>query len=431
MTLRSELQKFQESFSQSTSEDTEIEEDWKLFNSALKTSVDRDIPSKMVGDRSKLPWLSARLRRLIRRKNRIHTKYKKTGNHRLYTLWRRLRRIVTRSLRSERNQNLNQVIGDIQTNLKPFWNYIRSQRKDNQVMPPLKTSAGTTVDSDYEKAEALNAQFQNNWSHEDLNSVPFLRKTTPGIGNSVVTTSGITKLLTDLKPSKSAGPDEIHPHVLMESSAQVAPFLKYIFQKSLDTCKLPEDWRVAICPIYKKGDRSCPNNYRPVSLTSVVCKVLEHMVCSSIMNHLDAHGLITNRQHAFHKGRSCTTQLCTVIHDLSKTIDQGLQSDVFILDFAKAFDSVPHEHLKAKLFRYGINGKTLAWINIFLCQRHQRVAVNGSKSDWTPVVPGVPQGTVLGLLSFNIFINDKVDEVESEFRLFVDDRVCYRPVANV
>ena len=145
------------------------------------------------------------------------------------------------------------------------------------------------------------------------------------------------------------------------------------------------------------------------------------MVCSSIMNHLDAHGLITNRQHAFHKGRSCTTQPCTVIHDLSKTIDQGLQSDVFILDFAKAFDSVSNEHLKAKLFRYGINGKTLAWINIFLCQRHQRVAVNGSKSDWTPVVPGVPQRTVLGLLLFNIFINDKVDEVESEIRLFVDD----------
>ena len=114
-----------------------------------------------------------------------------------------------------------------------------------------------------------------------------------------------------------------------------------------------------------------------VSLTSVVCKVLENIVCSSIMNHLDAHGLITIRQHAFHKDRSCTTQLCTVIHDWSKTIYQGLQSDVFIPDFAKAFDSVPHERLKAKLFRYGINGKTLAWINNFLYQRHQRVAVKG------------------------------------------------------
>ena len=204
-----------------------------------------------------------------------------------------LRRKVTRSLRFERNQHLNQVIGDIQTNPKPFWNYIRSQRKDNQVMLPLKTPAGTTVDSDYEKAE-LNAQFQNHWSHEDTNSVPFLRNITPGIGNIVVTTNGLIKLVKDLKQSKSAGPDEIHPHVLKGSSAQVAPFLKYIFQKSLETSKLPEDWRVAtICPIYKKGDRSCPNNYRPVSLTSVVCKVLEHKVCSNC-GHLDAHGLITN-----------------------------------------------------------------------------------------------------------------------------------------
>ena len=105
----------------------------------------------MVSGRSKLPWLSARLPHVIRRKNRIYAKYKKTE-----------RRKVTRSLRSERNERLNQVIGDIQTNPKPFWNYIRSQRKDSQVLPPLKTPAGTTVDSDYEKAEALNFQFQNN-----------------------------------------------------------------------------------------------------------------------------------------------------------------------------------------------------------------------------------------------------------------------------
>ena len=99
------------------------------------------------------------------------------------------------------------------------------------------------------------------------------------------------------------------------------------------------------------------------------------------MNHLDAHALIANRQHAFYKGRSCTTQLCTVIHDWSKSLNQGLQTDVFILDFAKAFDSVPHQRLKANLFRYGINGKTLECINEFLCHRYQRVAVSGSKSD--------------------------------------------------
>ena len=116
-----------------------------------------------------------------------------------------------------------------------------------------------------------------------------------------------------------------------------------------------------------------------------------------------AQELISNRQHAFHKGRSCITQLCTVIHDWSKTIDQRLQTDVFILNFTKAFDSVPHERPKAKLFRYGINGKTLVWINNFLCQRHQRVAVNGSKSDWTPVVSGAPQGKVIRPVLLNTY----------------------------
>ena len=143
------------------------------------------------------------------------------------------------------------------------------------------------------------------------------------------------------------GSDEIHPHVLKESSAQVAPFLNYIFQKSLETSKLPADWRIAIiCPIYKKGDKSCPKIYRLVSPTSVVRKALEHILRSNIMNHLDAHGLIMNRQHAFCNCLICTTQLRTVTNDWPKTVDQG-----------KVF--APHERLRAKLFRYGINGKKL------------------------------------------------------------------------
>ena len=119
-----------------------------------------------------------------------------------------------------------------------------------------------------------------------------------------------------------------------------------------------------------------------------------------------------------------------MINDWAKILDKKGQVDTFILDFEKAFDTPPPELLKSKLFSYGIGGTTLNWINAFLCLRQQRVVVNGIKSDWAPVVSGVPQGTVLDPLLFSLYINDISADIESEIRLFADDCVCYREIKN-
>ena len=110
-------------------------------------------------------------------------------------------------------------------------------------------------------------------------------------------------------------------------------------------------------------------NILTVSLTCIPCKLLEHIVCSNIMAHLDEHELLSDRPHAFRKWHSCETQLTTVINDWAKILDKKGQVDTFILDFKKAFDTPPHELLKSKLFSYGIGGTTLNWINAFLCFR--------------------------------------------------------------
>ena len=190
----------------------------------------------------------------------------------------------------------------------------------------------------------------------------------------------------------SRGPDEISPNILKELSNELTPIMTHFFQQTMDKSTLPEDWTTAnMCPLYKKADRSIPASYRPVSLTCILCKLAEHIVCSNIMSYLEEHNVITDKQHAFRKYHSCETQLCSVIHDWARNIDKNKQTDIFILDFEKAFDTVPHEQLKAKLYRDGISGKTLIWIDSFLCYRKQCVVVNGTKSKWSDVESGVPQ----------------------------------------
>jgi len=187
---------------------------------------------------------------------------------------------------------------------------------------------------------------------------------------------------------------------------------------SLDEGRIPPEWKMAmVVPIFKKGSKSYPSNYRLVSLTPVVSKIFESIVRESMMPHLCSNNLITSHQHRFLPRKSYVTQFLKT----SESLDNGNSVDALYLDFKKAFDSVPHTRLLKKLNAYGFRGKLLDWIKSFLTSRKQQVCVNGSYSGWNDVLSGIPQGSVLGPLLFTIYNNDLSSVLKNSVLLFTDD----------
>ena len=246
------------------------------------------------------------------------------------------------------------------------------------------------------------------------------------LSNFQILPSMVEKKLKNLKIDKAAGPDGLPPRLYKELATELSVPLAKIFNMSLKEGRIPSAWKIAhVVPIYKKGKKSQPGNYRPVSLTNVACKVMESLIREQMLEHLQVNKLFSQHQHGFVSGRSCSTNLLASLEYWTALLEENCHVDSIYLDFAKAFDTVPHERLLIKLRSYGITGNVHQWIQSFLENRKQCVVLEGVKSGWEKVLSGIPQGSVLGPVLFICYVNDLPDYVKSKVFLFADDtKLC-------
>ncbi len=411
-----------------------LNEAWLCFNEIFDHSCSASIPKskpKTQRHQKKKPlWINGVAFIKLKKKRHAFQRYLSTREGADYLEYARARNQAKWSCRFAVREFERNIAKEAKHNPKAFYSYARSKLKTKDNVADLIDEKGSTISSSGGTSNILNRFFSSVFTDEDLENIPsFPSRSNSSLKEIIFTPDLVVKKLQNLNSSKTPGLDGFHPRVLKEAASELAVPLSIIFQKSFDEASLPQIWKDAsVTPIFKKGKKNQPGNYRPVSLTSIVCKVMESIVRDHLMAHMISEDLLSDEQHGFRPGRSCTTNLLAALDKWTKTLDEGTCVDTIYLDFAKAFDSVPHQRLLRKLHGYGIQGHVKKWIESFLTNRRQRVQVRGEHSDWAQVKSGIPQGSVLGPILFIIFINDLPDVVETESLIFADDTKVFNRI---
>ena len=283
--------------------------------------------------------------------------------------------------------------------------------KTKQSIPSLTKADGSRAITPKDKADTLNNFFTSVSTIEDLNNIP--SSTTSlveeALSNIQITYETVLMQLKVLNPNKSPGHDKWHPYFLSELADIICVPLSILFNKSLKEGAHKSWMKAVITAIYKKELKSLPENYRPISITSVISKIMESIVRDAIVAHLMKHKLLTDDQHRFVPGKNCMTQLLLCMEDWTNLIERGETFDI--------------QTLLKRLTQLHMN---LERVGSFLCGRTQCACVEGVRSKWKKVISGIPQGSVISPILFIIFINDMSEEVKHSIcKLFADDCKLY------
>ena len=402
---------------------------WPKFKAIFNSLCVKHIPKIKVKSKMTPPWFDSDVHKLCLKKERFRKLFRSTGNEMYNTKFKNCRKEIKKTIKVKMRSNFDDD-SNPKVVTKKFWSYVKSCSNSSRI--PDTISFGGRFRSDLtDKANLFNdyfcQQFSSPSSYDidiDFNYDPLL--------DFAIDFRTVRKILSSINENKSQGPDGINGKILKNCASSIAYPVTLLFNLSFSQGQIPSEWKLAnIVPIHKKGDKTKVENYRPISLTSLIMKIFEKCIRDELLN-LCKH-LIHPSQHGFLPNKSCTTQLIPFIDSLACCLNNRNKIDVVYFDFAKAFDSVSHDIILDKLKHdFKIDGLLLKFIKDYLQGRKQRVVLGSGISNEADVISGVPQGSILGPLLFVLFIND-LHTVVSEgtsIALYADDTKIWREILS-
>ena len=412
-----------------------------ILTSKLTNILDTMAPVRRIQIRTKYaPWLSAESKSWIKERDAAQSKSALSGDIDDWRKYKNIRNTTTARLRAEKSSWEKLKLDNTKHDCSSLWNNVKNWLNWSNSGPPSQLfHDGMLINSPARLAGTMNMFFldkvrelQERIPNVDYDPLAKLRQTMASrqctLSLKAVSPDDVLKIIMKLKNSKSTGVDDIDTFIIKLVANDIVPAVTHIVNLSIQQAVFPEIWKQSkVVPLLKKGDHLCAKNYRPVALLPILSKILERAIFNQLVEYLDANNLLHPNHHGSRQGHNTASALIQMYDNWVEASADGDMVGVMMVDLSAAFDMVDHSLLIEKLKLFGLDGKTVEWIQSYLLDRSQSVIIDGCLSPPLRINCGVPQGSILGPLMYVMFTNDIPDLVHDHAISFQNPQYHCKP----